>query len=130
MKKKFMLRSMYGGFVPDILIPLLNKRNFPENRVGEIIDYVEHNAVITKDTRNIAELCEKNKTTIYKYDKTESVNGVIFEQFAGWCSNIGGFADFEIVEYDTSVKMLFSEYGGNESITTLQCIDNDLNLWK
>lgn len=129
MKKKFMLRSGYGGFVPDVLTPFLNKRNFPDNRTGEIIDYIEHSAVVIKNINNIAELCEKNKTTIYKIRQIEKGEEIINE-YVGWCSKIDGYADFEVVEYNTSVKNLFATYDGSESITPLQCIDNDLNLWK
>lgn len=128
MRKKFMLRRTHG-FSPDILIPLLNKKHFPENRTGEIINFIESNAVETDNAESVLYLCEKNKNTLYKI-QTVKENNTTDTYYAGWSHALCGVAIITITEYDNQYSMLFSTYDGSESLTSLQCVNDDLNVWQ
>lgn len=130
MKRKFVTRPHYC--IPDILIPILNKKNFPENRIGETVTFIEDNAVDIRDKdkqKACTEIFMKNKDKIYLCEQSEK-NNIKTSYYCGWNSAFNTVAVIIITEYDDKYSMLLSEENGGETLVPLMCIDNNLNIWK
>ena len=99
---------------------LLNHKNFPENRTGDIIKYIEDNTIICKDTNNIMDLCESNP------NKFIHVQG---EYYLGWDKKYDISVLFKIQEVDITRPWTIQEYDGSEYIQYLDynIVNTDMN---
>lgn len=129
MTEKILIRSTECYSVPDILISKLNEKPFPENRTGDIIDFIEH---IAKPFQKGINHTNIDKKTLYKY-KEEKINndGIIkCTTYIGYSKSFDGIAEVKIYEYDPEQSMLISNYDVCEHLTPLKCINDKLNIWQ
>lgn len=129
MTEKILIRSTECYSVPDILISKLNEKPFPENRTGDIIDFIEH---IAKPFQKGINHTNIDKKTLYKYKEEEiNENGIIkCTTYVGYSRTVGGIAEVEVYEYNPEQSMLISNYDVCEHLTPLKCINDKLNIWK
>lgn len=116
---KVLLFTSYGsiGTTKDIRW-LLKKYSFPKNRVGQIVEYIENNAIsLTKE--NIENYLKKHKNHIGKIEKDYYV----------YDEQINGLKSLSIIEVDIKRPWRIEEYDGSEYIQYLDynIIDKELN---
>lgn len=121
---KVLLFSSYGscGTTKDIRW-LLKKYPFPKNRVGQIVEYIENNAIsLTSD--NIESYLKKHKNSIGKLEENNTY--YVYDE------GINCLKCLSIENVDTSKPWKISEYDGSEYIQYLdyEIVDKDLNYCK
>lgn len=121
---KFIIFNDYGGFVPDVLIPLMKEHPFPENRYNEdTINYIKKKAVLLGEKD--AGYFKKNPDVIAYIPGTNL--------YYAFSSSKHYLTHFSIVDIDPSVKHYIKEYDGTESICELphwECIDEKCNMYR
>lgn len=128
MSKKFIVFSDYGGFVPDVLKPLMfDGNNFVKNRYNEkIISFIESNAR-TDIFPCGCKYFEEHKDVI---GAKETNNGTCYYAYS---SDKRYVTNFDIVELEDGKQYTLSEYDGAEyleEVPEYECIDSDINLWR
>lgn len=124
---KVLLFTGYGtNFVTPEMEKIMKKNTYPKNRIGEIIDYIEKNAITAKleDYDKLVEILKKNKNQIYKIvGKTT--------KYIIWNDDIQWTCSFQIVEVDISKRWRIRDYDGAEHIEYLdyKLIDKEMNYY-
>lgn len=123
---KVLLFTSYGGNgTTKDMRWLLKKYPFPKNRVGEIINYIENNAIsLTKE--NIEDYLKTNKNHIGKLTENNNIYYYIYDE------EINCLKSISIEDVDNNRPWKISEYDGSEYIQYLdyEIIDKELNYAK
>ena len=127
--KKVLIFSSFGlnSCTPE-MEKILNKKRCPQNRVGEIIDYLEHKAVFMEnDFDKIQDYLKKDKNNLVKIeDKGRDI-------YIIWDDNVHWTSSFTIKEVDISRPWTIEDYDGAERIHYLddfELIDSQLNYYR
>lgn len=128
MNKKFIVFSDYGGFVPDVLKPLMfDGSDFVKNRYNEkIIDFIESNARTDVFSYG-CKYFEEHKDVI---GAKVTSNGTCYYAYS---SDKRYVTHFDIVEIEDDKQYTLSEYDGAEvleEVPKYECIDSNINLWR
>lgn len=127
---KVLLFSAFGkSLVTKEISDILGKSEFPKNRCGEIISYIENHSVdmIGKSEKELFKYLKSNYNNIAKVHS--SVQGSIFCIYNYEFENI---SNFSILEVDTSRPWTISNYDGSEYIKYLddyKLKDKELNYY-
>ena len=131
---KFLLFSNYGPAAPtEGMKSILNKGEFPKNRTGEIIEYIENHSVVLDFThhyneKEIADYMRNLERGIFEIVKVKekddkSITYHVYDKENKVLSN------FSIVDLDTDKHWTLKEYDGKEYIEYLEyeVIDKEMN---
>jgi hypothetical protein len=135
---KFVIFSDYGGFVPDVLIPVLKKNQFPMNRYcDETLNYIKDHLVIYSDENELrnkenpadfSDYFKKNPDVIVKLENDKDAT-----RYYAYSSTKQYVTSFHIVDIDpTKHQYTVDAYDGAEGIhpvPTYKCIDQNANIW-
>lgn len=128
---KVLVYSDYGCGCPDA-IKQFNAKGFPENRYGEVVDFIENNCKILKgDFTDLRQICEANKNVLYHLEYSDNINN--FETYLGWDSETHCVVCVRVVPIDLDKKYVIEEYDGAEELVevpTYKCIDKTINLFE
>ena len=129
---KFLLFSNYGPAAPtEGMKSILNKGEFPKNRTGEIIEYVENHSVVLDFThhyneKEIADYMRNLERGIFEIVKIKSHDNTIYYVYDKVFKMI---TSFSIVDLDTKKPWTLTEYDESERIRYLEyeLIDKEMN---
>lgn len=127
---RFLLFTGYGlSDVPECLKSILRKSKFPENRTGEIIDYLDKNAVhleasTSEDVYKLKGYLKKNPEKIAKLKLNYKK-----DLYAYYDKQLKDTNTFSVVDVDISIPWTIDEYDGAEGIQylNLKIINKELN---
>lgn len=124
MKQKVMIFPSYGGQIPKPIFTEMERLNksFPDNRYGDIIDFIERTAIPFNDTITIEEYIKNNPDVLVKIKNT----------YIGKATDYNYLVKAEVIEIDTDKPWMITEYDGAESIAPVpvfKCINTKLNMY-
>lgn len=127
-KLKFLLFNLYGAPAPDVLKPYLDAKPYPQNRYGEIIEFVEKNVVsILGLTTNPINYLYNNTTAILYFPEKDTSS----KRYLAFCSKAKGCVSFRIEELDLGKNYVLHKYQEREHLEEMnyKLIDSEIHLY-
>ena len=132
--KKIAIFSSFGTRVPLVVSKEMKRigKKFPQNRYGEIVDFIEKIAEPITKAELSDVLLAKNADKLYKVtDYISHDSNLTCDMYYGIGEN-NISACVLIYHIDETKKYIISDYDGAEGIRPIpeyKCIDSTLNLW-
>ena len=125
---KILLFTDYGTHQGnEIINEFLNKKEFPLNRTGDIIEYVENNAISDEDVcmDEIVAFFQNNKETVVKITGKEN-------KYLVWNKDINYISTLVIKEVNDNIPWTIKDDAGAEKIEYVdyKLYNENLNYWK
>lgn len=129
---KILIFSDYGCGCPDA-IKQFNAEDYPKNRYGEVISFLENNceSFRTDSFSDLFQVCEANKNKIYRLEGVYNTDE--FEAYFGWDSETRCVVCVKVFPLNKNKKYIIEEYDGAEALVELpkyKCIDQTIKLYE